>query len=177
MSEALAARRYAKAVMDLAVAEDQVARVEQDLSQVRETIASSDSLKEVLASPVLKASDKEQALAAIFSASTELTQNTFKLLAKNKRIGLLDAVARQFLDLCEQMKGQDVAHVITAVPLTAALEKKILKQLKGITGKDVSLEQETDPGLIGGFILRVGDLEYNASIAGKLGNLKRELVK
>lgn len=177
MSEALAARRYAKAIMDLAVAEDQVARVEQDLTQVRETIAASDSLKEVLASPVLKASDKEQALAAIFSASTELTQNAFRLLAKNKRIGLLDAVARQFLDLCEQMKGQDVAHVVTAVPLTAALEKKILKQLKGITGKDVTLEQETDPGLIGGFILRVGDLEYNASVAGKLGNLKRELVK
>ena len=79
--------------------------------------------------------------------------------------------------LFEKMQGQDVATVVTAVPLNASLEKKILKQLKGITGREVVIENEIDPGLIGGFILKMGDLEYNASFANKLGNLKRELVK
>ncbi len=177
MSETLAAHRYAKAIMDLALERDEVAGVEQDMRQIRETIASSEPLKDVLGSPVLKAADKQAALTAIFGKSTELTRNTFALLADNKRIGLLDVVARQFLELYEQMKGQDVAQVVTAVPLTAELEKKILKQLQKITGKDVTLTNETDPGLIGGFILKVGDLEYNASIASQLGNVKRELIK
>ena len=177
MSETLAAQRYAKAVMDLALEQNEVSGVEQDMRQIRETIASSESLRDVLGSPVLKAADKKEALAAIFGKCTELTRNTFSLLAENKRIGLLDVVARQFLELYEKMKGQDVAQVVTAVPLTADLEKKILKQLRQITGKEVTLTNETDPNLIGGFILRVGDLEYNASIASKLGNLKRELIK
>lgn len=156
---------------------DEVAGVEQDMRQIRETIASSEALRDMLGSPVLKTADKLAALTAIFGKSTELTRNTFTLLADNKRIALLDVVARQFLELYEQLKGQDVAEVVTAVPLTPALEKKILEQLKKITGKEVTLTNETDPNLIGGFILKVGDLEYNASIASKLGNLKRELIK
>lgn len=177
MSETLAAHRYAKAIMDLAMERDEVAGVEQDMRQIRETIASSEALRDMLGSPVLKTADKLAALTAIFGKSTELTRNTFTLLADNKRIALLDVVARQFLELYEQLKGQDVAEVVTAVPLTPALEKKILEQLKKITGKEVTLTNETDPNLIGGFILKVGDLEYNASIASKLGNLKRELIK
>ena len=177
MSETLAAYRYAKAIMDLAVEQKQVETIEKDMGQIRETIASSDGLKEMLGSPVLKATDKESALKAIFKGASDLTGKVFALLATNKRIGLLDAVAQQFLLLYETMKGQDVAQVITAIPLTAAMETKILKQLKGITGKDVTIENETDPSLIGGFVLRVGDLEYNASIASKLENLKRELTK
>ena len=177
MSETLAANRYAKAVMDLALERDVVSGVEKDMRMIRETIASSDPLKDVLASPVLKASEKNKALSAIFASCTELTRDTFALLGENKRIDLLDVVARQFLLLHEQMKGQDVAHVVTAVPLTPDLEKKILKQLQKVTGKEVTLTNETDPGLIGGFILKVGDLEYNASLASKLRNLKRELIK
>jgi F-type H+-transporting ATPase subunit delta len=163
--------------MDLAVEQKQVDAIEKDMRQIQETIASSESLNEMLGSPVLKATDKEAALKAIFKGTSELTGKVFALLATNKRIGLLDAVAQQFLLLYEKMKGQDVAQVITAVPLTAEMEKKILKQLKDITGKDVTIENETDPSLIGGFVLRVGDLEYNASIASKLENLKREFTQ
>ena len=70
-----------------------------------------------------------------------------------------------------------MATVLTAVPLTADLEAKILKQLKAITGKEVTIENQVDPNLIGGFVLRVGDLEYNASLDSKLANLKRELIR
>lgn len=177
MSEARAASRYAKAVLDLALEQNKAGEVEIDMRKVLDTIAGSESLREVLSSPVLTTSEKESGLRAVFADTAELTMKLFSLLAENKRVGMLDEVARQYLALYEKIKGQDVAHVTTAVPLTPALEKKVLAQLKSITGKEVTLQHAVDPELIGGFVLRVGDLEYNASIASKLGNLKRELIQ
>ena len=139
-------------------------------------MAENDNLREALVSPILNTTDKEAVLGAIFKDADPLSKELFSLLGNNKRIGMLGEVARQFVLLYEQMQGQDIARVVTAVPLTPELEKKILGQLKQITGKEVTVENEVDPSLIGGFILRVGDLEYNASIASKLANLKREFT-
>ncbi len=177
MSEARAASRYARAVMDLALEQKAADAVEKDMQLIQDTISGSESLREMLDSPVLKSADKESALKAIFEKAGNLTTRLFSLLADNNRIGMLDEVARQYLIRYEELKGQDVARVTTAVPLTPDLEKKLLKQLESITGKEVTLENTVDPSLIGGFVLRVGDLEYNASLANKLGNLKRELIQ
>lgn len=176
MSEVRAALRYAKAIMELAVDQNKVRAVESDMRTVQETVAENDNLREMLASPIVKTSDKEAVLNGIFKDSDMLSKELFALLGRNKRIGLLSEVARQFVLLYERMQGQDVAHVVTAVPLTAELEKKILARLKQITGKEVTVENVVDPSLIGGFVMRVGDLEYNASVASKLSNLKRELT-
>jgi F-type H+-transporting ATPase subunit delta len=74
------------------------------------------------------------------------------------------------------MNKTEVATVTTAVPLTKELEAKVLAKVKELTGNDVSLENKIDENIIGGFILRVGDLQYNASIANKLNTLKREFT-
>ena len=177
MSESRAAYRYAKALMELAVEQKKAEALDGDMRMIRETLAGSDSLREVVASPVLKAGEKVEALTGIFGKTEPLTRQMFALLGENKRIGILDEVARQYILLYESMQGQDVARVTTAVPLSEGQEKQILDRLKQITGKAVTLENTIDPELIGGFILRVGDLEYNASLAGKLANLKRELIQ
>ena len=177
MSEHRAAYRYAKALMDLAVEQGKVLEIEKDMRLVLETIQESDPLKEMLHSPVITDQNKGAALKALFKKTQPLTSELFNLLATNKRVDILREVVEQFETLFEKMQGQDVATVITAVALNAGLEKKILKQLKEITGREVVIENEIDPELIGGFILQMGDLEYNASISSKLGNLKRELVK
>ena len=173
MSEHRAAYRYAKALMDLAIEQGKVREIEKDMRLVLETIEESDPLKEMLHSPVITDHDKGTALKALFQKTQPLTSELFNLLATNKRVDILKDVGQQYAALFEKMQGQDVATVVT----NADLEKKILKQLKDITGREVVIKNETDPELIGGFILQMGDLEYNASIASKLGNLKRELVK
>ena len=113
----------------------------------------------------------------MFKNVQPLSSELFNLLAANKRVDILKEVGEQFVALYDKMRGQDIALVTTAVPLNSDLEKKILKQLQSITGREVVIENEIDPELIGGFILRIGDLEYNASISSKLENLKRELIK
>jgi F-type H+-transporting ATPase subunit delta len=96
------------------------------------------------------------------------------MLVDNKRIGMLNEVALKYIILNEQLKGKDVAYVTTAVPLNAEMEKKVLIHVANITGNEVTIENKIDASIIGGFILRVGDLQYDASIANKLSNIKRE---
>ncbi|MDM9629929.1 ATP synthase F1 subunit delta [Robiginitalea aurantiaca] len=176
MSEHRAAYRYAKALMDLAIEQNNVSAVEKDMRLVLDTIEQNESLTDVLRSPVLTGSDKNSALKALFKNSQPLTSELFNLLASNKRIGILKEVAQQYITLYDQMQGQEIATVVTAVPLNKDLEAKILKKLEEISGKEVTLENEIDADLIGGFILKVGDLEYNASVSGKLEKLERKLL-
>lgn len=168
--------RYAKAVMELSLEKQKVQVIEGDMRSVLAVLEENKSLVDVLTSPVLKTTDKLSVLKEIFSSADSLTIELFGLLGENKRVGLLAEVANQFVRLYEKMQGQDVAQVTTAVPLTPELEVKILNQLKQITGKEVTLVNQVEPSLIGGFILRVGDLEYNASVSGTLANLKRDLI-
>jgi F-type H+-transporting ATPase subunit delta len=73
------------------------------------------------------------------------------------------------------MNGVEVAKVTTAVPMDAALESKVLAKVATLSSKKITIENSVDPSIIGGFILRIGDKQYNASIANRLQVLKREL--
>ena len=176
MSDSRAALRYAKAILDLAVENKATDALEKDMQNVVSTISASSDLREMLASPVIKGTAKKDALLAVFAGSHNITEGTILMLVSNKRISMLNEVASKYLILNEKLKGKDVAFVTTAVPLTAELEKKVLSKVAELTGNKVSLENKIDESIIGGFVLRVGDLQYDASIANKLSNLKREFT-
>jgi len=72
------------------------------------------------------------------------------------------------------MNGVEVAKVTTAIALTAELERKVLATIATISDKKITIENIIDPAIIGGFILRIGDKQYNASVANRLQELKRE---
>lgn len=177
MSDSRAALRYAKAVLDLAVENIKTAEVERDMRSVTATIADSKELRAMLASPVINDQDKKNALNAIFKDGGEILKGLIDTLTQNNRIGLLNEVALKYIVLNEDLKGEGVAYVTTAVPLTPELEKKVLQQVAKITDDKVTIENKIDESIIGGFILRVGDLQYDASVANKLGNIKRELIQ
>tara|TARA_R100000353_G_scaffold142975_2_gene102160 strand:+ start:181 stop:720 length:540 start_codon:yes stop_codon:yes gene_type:complete len=173
-----AAVRYAKAVLQQANEANLANVVFGDMQSVHTTIAGNKELRTVLKSPVVKSSDKKEALLKIFSAQSDQTKSLIKVLVDNRRIETLDAVAKSYIDLYNDSKGVKVANETTAVPLSEELEKKVLAKVKELTGSEsVTLENTIDASIIGGFILRVGDLQYNASIANQLGNLKREFSK
>jgi len=176
MSDSRAALRYAKAILDLAVENKATDAIEKDMQNITSTIADSSELSEMLASPVIKATAKKEALLAIFKDSHKVTEGTISMLVDNKRVSMLNEVAVKYLVLNEQLKGKDIAYVTTAVPLTADLEKKVLAKVSELTGNKVSIENKIDENIIGGFVLRVGDLQYDASIANKLNSLKREFT-
>ncbi|MBD0779672.1 ATP synthase F1 subunit delta [Maribacter sp. ANRC-HE7] len=176
MKDTRAAIRYAKAILDIAVDNKATADVENDMRSVVKTISDSKELRNMLASPIVKAEDKKSALTTIFKGAHAISEGLIKLLVDNRRIGMLNEVALKYIILNEQLKGQDVAVVTTAVPLTKDLEKKILVQLAQITSNEVTIQNKIDEDIIGGFILRIGDLQFDASVANKLNNLKREFT-
>ncbi len=176
MSESRAAIRYAKAVLDLAIEAKATDAVEADMRTVVSTISENDELREMLASPIVKGADKKQTLSSVFTGINGISEGLLSVLMENKRISLLEEVALKYIILNEKLKGEAVAMVTTAVPLTADLEEDILMQVQKITGNKVTIENKVDEKIIGGFVLRIGDLQYDASIANKLNGLKREFT-
>lgn len=173
-----AAIRYAKALLQNANENNTEAVVFGDMQSVYNTIEGSRELQSVLQSPVIKTEDKKAALLKIFSGQSEATHSLIKVLIANNRTILLGKVAKSYVDIYNEQQGVKVATVVTAVPLSAELENKVMAKVKELTGSEkVTLKSEIDPEIIGGFILRVGDIQYNASIANQLSNLKREFSK
>lgn len=178
MSGSRAAIRYAKAVLQQANETSQSEVVFNDMQTVHETIQSNRELKSVLNSPVINANHKENALLAIFEKLSENTKSLIRVLVENQRANLLDGVAKHYIDLYNKAQGVVVVQVTTAVALTEELTTKVLAKVKELTGSDkVSINSTIDESIIGGFVLRIGDLQYNASIANNLAKIKREFSK
>lgn len=176
MAGARAAIRYAKAVLDLANDQNIADAVNNDMRLVEDTIAGSKDLSDMLQSPIVRPSVKKAALLEIFKAANSTTVNLIDTLITNKRINILGEVASKYNQLYDELRGSEVATVTTAVPLTDSLKATVLSKVKELTGKEVDVNNVIDESIIGGFILRVGDIQYNASIANQLNKLKREFT-
>lgn len=174
-----AATRYAKAVLELASENNLEEAVQKDMQDIALSISGSKELQQVLKSPILKNSDKKAAVDAIFGKnSNALTSKMFGLLADNKRLDLLQDVSNQYTVLYNNQKGIVKAIVTTAFALDDALKTKVLNKAKELVGdKQIQLENKIDEKLIGGFVLRIGDVQVDASITNKLNKLRRELVE
>lgn len=173
-----AALRYAKALLSQAEEKSQVKAVLVDMERIVETLSVSTDLRAILRSPVVKTDDKQKVMGEVFAGATQETKDLMGLLASNKRVSLLGQVAESFLDLYRKTQGIEMARVITAAPLTQDLEAQIMQKAKDMTGgSNIELSAEVDPSIMGGFILRVGDMQYNASIANQFQKIKQEFSK
>jgi F-type H+-transporting ATPase subunit delta len=174
-----AANRYAKALLDLALEKKQEEIVQKDMQFISDTIASNNELQMLLVSPIFKITDKKAAIKSIFkNNSSNLSNNLIDLLATNKRMPLLQEIAKQYNILFNEVKETVKALVTTSFPIDDSMRKKVLAKATSLVGnKKISLENKVDENIIGGFILRVGDVQIDASILNKLNNLKRELSK
>ncbi len=170
-----AAIRYAKAVLSLAQDKDSTKDVQQDMLSIITTISDSTELGSLLDSPLVKNEVKLSSLKEIFKSTGEITHKLFDILIENKRVDLLADVAKQYSVLYDKSNNIQVANVTTAVPLNESLTVLVLEKVKELTGNEATIKNNIDESIIGGFILRVGDLQYNASIANMLTTLKREL--
>lgn len=176
MKGARPALRYARAILNLAKESKLDAKVNDDMKLIKATISESQDLQGLLKSPIIKASDKKNVLTGVFSGKVDnISIGLFNLLADNKRVDLLESIATQYAIIFDYLKNMDVAKVTTAVPLTKELEQKVLDKIVELTGNKTSIENHIDPSILGGFILRVGDIQYDASISNSFNELRKEL--
>ncbi len=175
MASTRAAIRYAKAILDLASATAVAELVNNDMKTIATTIKGNLELDTFIQNPTLKVEVKEKALLEVFADTNAVTKGLFHLLFENKRFEILEAIAIEYNKLFDENNGIEIAKVTTAIPLDAALEAKVLAKIATISDKKIVLENIVDASIIGGFILRIGDKQYNASVANRLQVLKKEL--
>ncbi|HEX8269497.1 MAG TPA: ATP synthase F1 subunit delta [Flavobacterium sp.] len=176
MAGTRAAIRYAKAILDTAQSKGVASEVNTDMQQIASTITSNEELRDFIANPTTSVVIKENAMNEIFTGVNGVTTSLFHLLFENKRFEILDGIASEYNRLFDEMNGFEVARVTTAVPMDAEMEAKVLDKIRTFSSKKINIENIVDPSIIGGFILRIGDQQYNASIANRLHVLKRELA-
>ncbi|MGK4566597.1 ATP synthase F1 subunit delta [Flavobacterium sp. 3HN19-14] len=175
MAGTRAAIRYAKAVLDTAHDSGVAVDVNADMATIASTINANAELSAFIVNPTLGTDAKESALLEIFADVNPLTKNLFALLAGNKRFEMVSEIASEYNRLFDEMNGVEVAKVTTAISMDKDLEAKVMSKILTFSNKKIVIENIVDPAIIGGFILRMGDKQYNASIANSLQVLKREL--
>lgn len=175
MKGARPALRYARAILNLAKDSGLETEVNLDMQLINATISESDDLQRMLKSPIVKASDKKKVLNAVFTDKVNtITLGLFNLLEENKRMGMLQPIASTYKTIYDYLRNLNTAKVTTAVALTKEMEEKVLNKIVELTGNKTSIENKIDPSILGGFILRVGDMQYDASISSSLNTLRKQ---
>jgi len=177
MKTSRAAIRYAKALLLESVEKDSTEQIFYDMELIKNTFYNNIDLKYMVESRVIKNSIKLSSLNLIFKQLSSLSLSLIKVLYDNNRINLLDIIAIKYIERYKEFKGIQSATVTTAIPLNDELENQVLETISKLTNKKTTLINKVDQSLIGGFVLRVGDIEYNASFKNKLKNIKQEFNK
>ncbi len=173
----LSSHRYAKALLDLSVERSVSAVVASDMSALRVAMASSRELQVYLASTVVKPYQKKKALALVFSGLNELTRRFIDLVVEHGREANLSAIAASYLEAYRLQQGTVSATVTSAVALSDVQRAHIESAIKASGAESVELEEQVNPDLIGGFVVRVGDKQIDTSIAQALRKLDRSFQK
>ena len=171
------AGRYASALFDLAREENRISEVEEDLGKFQRMYDESADLVRLIRSPVIPADEQSRALILILSRAgvSPLTQNFFKLIARNRRLFAAPDMVRAYRAFAARSRGEVAAEVTSAHPLNDALARDLRDALKASVGKDVRLSTKVDPSLLGGLIVKLGSRMVDTSLRTKLASLKLSL--
>ena len=175
MARRVYAKRYARAVFEIALERNELDGWQSDLRQVA-VLASDASLIAFLESPKAGSDVKTRLLSERFGDVNPLVLNLVHLLLARGRLGMLGEIADEYQRLLDSHRGVERAEVTTAVPLDDRDREELGKQLGAILGKKVVVESEVDPGVIGGITARIGGKLLDGSTRSRLLALRRELA-
>jgi F-type H+-transporting ATPase subunit delta len=178
MRDIRVAKPYARALYDAALEQNALADIVADIEKLRELIEESEEFVQLISSPVLSPQFKSETFEQIFADATHpLMINFLKLLALKQRERYLTAIMDVFSAIVDEAAGRLVAQVTTAAPLTSEQEEQLTQQLGAYSGKQVRLETTIDAQIQGGFIVRLEDTVFDASIATQLQHLRQQLAE
>jgi F-type H+-transporting ATPase subunit delta len=176
MSDVRVASRYAKSLIELAQEKGILEQVYQDMVLFSKTVTDNRDLGLMLRNPIVKHDKKLAVLKSIFAGKvTPLTLSFFTIITEKNREAVLGTAATEFLTQYNLLKGIQKAQLTTAAPITPALRADFNRMVINRTGMDsVILEEKVDPALIGGFVLRIGDIQIDDSVRSSLARLKND---
>ena len=168
-----AARRYARALVDIAESRGVLDETGEALSEIAGEFQGNQELRRVLLNPrFVKIIDEIMAA----SGASDLLRNFVRVVAEKDRIGELSDMAHSYQQLADEKRGRVRAQVRAAYDLDANAIEGLREKLSEITGSEVHMEVETDETLIGGLVCRVGGVVMDGSIKNQLRNLRDTLI-
>jgi F-type H+-transporting ATPase subunit delta len=177
MNQSIISTRYAKALMMAGAENNCLDALKVDMELVGATIRDIQIFRQVLDNPVVKPPQKRKVMGELLEKRIHpLTLNFVYLIIRNRRETLLADVSRDFIDLYEKSKGIKRAHVVTAAGIDESSKQQLQQQLNVLFKADVQMTAEANADLIGGFIFRVGDQQYDASLSSALKRMRKTLT-
>lgn len=171
-----AAERYAKAFFTTTTEKNVVNEVLVDMQLLKSTMLENKELKSVINSPVINLDKKKSILEAVFTNINSETLQLIHLLLKKRRINLLLEVASSYISIYEKNNNINRAKVVLVKEPTQDMLAKIQAKVNELSGNNVEIQTEIKPSIIGGFVLTINDLQYDASVVGQLNKYKTQLV-
>ncbi|RLD11374.1 hypothetical protein DRI50_10085 [candidate division KSB1 bacterium] len=170
------AKRYTKALFELAQERQMLDKVEKDMEEIRKLIDESDDFREFLANPLITESAKQEIVRELFADRIQpLTLQFLELLTEKRRIAILPAVVEQFREMLLEYQHILEGELISAVPLEKKQFESIKKHLENMLGQTVTLQSKIQPEIIGGFVVRIQDMVIDNSIRLQLNKLREKL--
>jgi F-type H+-transporting ATPase subunit delta len=177
MASSRIASRYSKSLFDLAIQENKIEQIKADMHLIDSMCKSSADLIILLKNPIVKAEDKKAIMLKLINETDKSTQDFILLLIDKKREEELPYIASQFISSYNQMKGISQATVVSAVPLS----DKNLSQMQSyveqlLNQSDIQLQNEVDPRIIGGVIVKYEDKLLDKSVSKELREIRKQLI-
>ncbi len=177
MNDSKISVRYSKALFQTALEEKLTEEVMKDI-KLLEVNLKAVGFKEFLESPVIKVSEKKKLVSSVFkSAINPLTFNFLTLVLENKREAFLDGIIRNFSKYWREEKKIKKAEIIVASDINETTRKQFVSILEKTFDSGIELEETIRPSIIGGFVLKVEDEQYDASIVNSLTRMKKLLLQ
>lgn len=174
MKDTKVATRYAKSLLELSIELKSLEVVLADMKLINSVGNANAELVTVLRSPIIKSDKKLKILTEIFGCHiSPITQKLLQLLSSKSREAYIVDISEQFVNQYKTHKGITTAVISSAVALDDVSRKRVLDLVKASANSDVELEEQTRADLIGGFVLRIGDTQVDASVLRQIKNLKR----
>lgn len=172
------ADRYAKALLDLAPAIEELNLYDGQLDSIIALNAKDSSLVRFLAHPkVEKPKKKELVIKVLAPHLSKHVLSLILLLIDKNRGHLLIEVAKRFCQLADEMRGVQNGIVISAVPMPDDLFQRLEKRVQKFSNHHIVLERKVDPGLIGGVVVKLGNLIFDGSVHTRLVHIRDEMMR
>jgi F-type H+-transporting ATPase subunit delta len=176
VSEAQVARVYAQALFDAAREAGRVDPVRRELGDFVAALAASASLRDVLADPRVDEGAKRRVLAELTHDAEPLVSNTLKLLQEKGRFDIVAGLHEELEAMVAAEAEVVEVEVISAVQLGPDAERRLAAKVAEATGRRVELTQKVDAGVLGGLVVRVGDVIVDGSLRSRIRQLRQRLV-
>ena len=169
------ASTYAEALFEAAQAQSAVDQVRTELAEFSAAMADGTELHAALTNPQFETTAKRAAVGEIMEGAHPVSSGFVQVLIDRCRLGEIDDVLAAYGRRVDTAEGRVVVAAVTAVPLTPELRDQIREKVRAQTGRDAEIEETVDPSIIGGLVLRVGDVVVDASLRTRLEEMRRSL--